>query len=210
MVPQSNLIKAWLNGSTIELDQGLIEWLHNRTWSRLDWMARMQFYHKNSLKLRNGKIDAPISKGSVSIRDLNFIHSPIWFLHNILWVFIVSRQKMFVAGIQSQSPLISTKDEVNFDHLTITKWKRKKKIIKSSNKRWYVWVAKETNLKSIGLHSCRFKPCCWYFKVFQLQPCKYSVVLRQSYQLLILEMMVKPSQSNFVDEEWMFVESSLP
>ena len=82
-------------------------------------MARIQFYYKNCLKLRNGKIDARISKENVSIRDLNFIHSPIWFLYNILLVFIVFRKKSFVAGNQSRSYLISTKDEVNFDHLTI-------------------------------------------------------------------------------------------
>ena len=148
-------------------------------------MTRVQFYHKNCLKLRNGKYDARISKKNVSIWDLNYIHPRIWFLHNILWVFIVSRQKTFVAGIQSRFPL------VNFDHLTIAKWKWEKKTIKSSNKCWYIWVAKKTNLKSIGLHSCRFIPC-------------------QSYQLLILEMMVEPSRSYFVDEEWMFVESSSP
>ena len=88
-------------------------------------MARVQFYHKNCLKLRNGKYDARISKKNVSIWDLNYIHPRIWFLHNILWVFIVSWQKTFVAAIQSRSPLISTKDEVNFDHLTIAKWKQK-------------------------------------------------------------------------------------
>ena len=130
-------------------------------------MARIQFYYKNCLKLRNGKIDARISKENVSIRDLNFIHSPIWFLHNILWVLIVSRQKTFVAGIQSRSLLISTKDKVNFDHLTIAKWKRKK-TIKSFNKCWYVWVVKEINLKFIELHSCcKFKSCCWHFKLLE-------------------------------------------
>ena len=84
------------------------------------------------------------------------------------------------------------------------KKKEKKNTIKSFNKCWYVWVDKEINLKSIRLQSCRFKPCSWHFNVFQLQPCKYSIVLRQSYQLLILQMMVEPSRSNFQLQPWKY------
>ena len=96
-------------------------------------MAQMQFYHKNCLKLRNEKIDARISKENVSIRDLNFIHSPIWFLHIILWVV----------------PFNLHKRQGQIDHLTLTYFMKLKIIL--SNKCWYAWVANATGLKSIEL-----------------------------------------------------------
>ena len=58
-------------------------------------------------------------------------------------------------------------------------------------------MAKETNLKSIGFHSCRFKPCCWNIwntMILTIFPLTLIIVLCQSYQLLILEIMVEPNE----------------
>ena len=59
-------------------------------------MARMQFYHKNCLKLRNDKYDVPISKETSKFEiSISFIHK-FYFYIRISW-YLYSPQMTFVA-----------------------------------------------------------------------------------------------------------------
>ena len=77
----------------------------SRTWSKLDWMAQMQFYTRIAWNLE-------MTNMMLGFLRETSIHPQISFLHNILWVFIVSWQKDVCGRDLFSIPFNLHKDEV--------------------------------------------------------------------------------------------------